>query len=373
MRRLIAALLAALILPLAGCSSTGEVENQAYALVLGVESASGGGIILTIRIPRIGRTGTNGGEGGSEPYLVISAEGAGYAQALERLQWAAARELNLSHLKLIIVSRELAASEAFPALIQTIAETRHLYTTAGFIVCNGSAKAFIEGQEIILGTRLSSEITAMFRHFASHGAISRSTFADLYYLTLSGLGDPTGIWGTLDADEPPQAEQQAAAIIGADAGLRDAQTASARQYLGAAVFRDGRLAMRLDAADTLCLNLLTAKLDSFTWTHGRNACILSCARRPGCRVDIDGDVIRLTASVWLTCECDASREFLDAMETDMALVLTDIVRRCLDAGVEPFGFTERAAAKFFTLDAWQNYRWRDRMANAEIDITVHIA
>ena len=360
-----------LALPLSGCTSAGEVENQAYALVLGVEGTEAGGIALTIRIPRIGKSS---GEAGSEPYLVISAEGDGYAQALERLQWAAARELNLSHLKLIVVSEALAKSEAFPGLIREIAETRHLFTTAGFIVCEGSAKAFIEGQETILGTRLSSEINAMFRHYASHGAISRSTFADLYYATLSGLGDPTGIWGFLDPGERSEA-REAAAVIGTGEGElnRATQTASSRQYLGAAVFREGRMIKRFDAAETLYLNLLTAKVDSFTWETGGRAYALSCARRPGRSVRIDGDAVRLNASVYLTCEDAAPKETLKQVERDMAGVLTDMIRRCLSAGVEPFGFTERAAGHFPTLEAWRAFDWRSRLPNTEINVTVHIA
>lgn len=376
MRRIMPlALCLALAALLTGCSSTGEVENQAYALVLGVERAGGGGIALTIRIPRIGKSGPDAQEAGSEPYLVIAAEGDSYPQALERLQWAAARELNLSHLKLIIVSGALAASEDFPGLIRQIAETRHLFTTAGFIVCEGSARDFIEGQETILGTRMSSEITAMFRHYASHGYISRSTFADLYYDTLSGLGDPTGIWGFMDAGEQAQSDAEATAIIGndGDALNRATLTASSRQYLGAAVFRDGRMVLRLDAGETLCLNLLTAKLDSFTWESGETRHTFSCARRPGRRVTLRGDAVSLEATVCLTCEDPASREALDAVAQDMSEALRAMVRRCQRANVEPFGFTERAAAHFLTLGDWRRFDWRGRYPDAVATVNVRIS
>ena len=368
------ALLASAALVLCGCSTTGEVENQAYALVLGVETAEAGGIALTIRIPRIGKTGSNSEGQESEPYLVLSAEGDGYAQALEHLQWAAARELNLSHLKLIIVSESLAESEAFPRLIRAIAETRHLYTTAGFVVCEGSAKDFIEGQETILGTRLSSEITAMFKHYASHGAIPSASFADLYFATLSGLSDPAAIRGFLDEGEAPQSDEAAAIIGGSpDAMRRTAQTASARQYLGAAVFRDGRLAARLDAADTLYLNLLTSRLDSFAYACDGKAYTLSCVRCPGCRVTVDGGDVDIAVSLWLTCEEDATREALNAVAQSLKGELEGMIRRCQQMDIEPFGFAERAAMRFLTVEDWRRFDWRARYPAARVSVAAHIA
>ena len=342
-----------------------------YALVMGVEPSEGGGIALTIRIPRIGRAGGDTQKSGGESYLVLSAEGDSYAQALEHLQWTAARELNLSHLKLLIASEALAASEKFPKLIREIAETRHLYTTAGFIVCEGSARDFIEGQETILGTRLSSEISAMFRHYAAHGTIPRSTFAELYYATLSGLSDPTGIRGFLDdADQPPDTAQ-AAAIVGDDM-RQGASTASSRQYLGTAVFRNGRLSRKLNAEDTLYLNLLTARLDSFTYAFNGRDYTLSCVKRPNRSVSIHPQGAKVSATLYLSCEDAAAPEALMGLEQDMARSLTDIIQRCQRMDLEPFGFAERAAAHFLTLGQWQEYDWRGQYVDAEVEVRVHI-
>ena len=109
----------------------------------------------------------------------------------------------MSQLKLPIVSEELAASEGFHDLARTIALTRHLYTTAAFAVCEGSAGAFVESLETILGTRLSSEIAALFRHYAAHGFIPLGTFADMVYASMNiwfwlaircGSLEATSIW-----------------------------------------------------------------------------------------------------------------------------------------------------------------------------------
>lgn len=370
------ALCALATLALSGCSSTGEAENQAYALVLGIDGTEDGGVELTMRIPRIGHTGAAGGEGASADarYMVISAGGESYAQALEHLQWATARELNLSHVKLIVASEAVASGDAFPELIDAVAQTRHLYTTAGLIVCEGKARTFIEGQETILGTRLSSEIVAMFRHYAAHGYIPRATFADLYCATRSDYSDPTGIWGFMDAGEGSAESRSAAAIIADEEDRLNAETttASSRQYLGTALFREGCLAGKLDARDTLYLNLLTGRVQAFSFACGGRDYIFSTLRGPVRRVDIDGNAVRLSASVTLTSEKTESRQGLAQAEAALSRELEALVRRCQAIRVEPFGFAERAAARFATLDAWRDFRWRDRYARAAVDVTVHI-
>ena len=378
MRRLAILALMTMLFALTGCgATTGEVENQAYALVLGIDRTEGGGIELTIRIPRIGHPGDSSaeGEGMGSPYLVLSAAGEDYAQALEHLQWAAARELNLSHVKLIVVSEALASGEIFPELISRVAETRHLYTTAGFVVCEDRARTFIEGQEIILGTRLSSEIAAMFRHYAAHGYIPRATFADLYYATRSCYSDPTGIWGFMDVREKP-----AAATITGDEDRLNAETltASTRQYLGAALFRDGRMVGRLNAGETLGLDLLTGRVDTFSFDVDGETCMLSTLTGPRRRVKADGDAVTVEADLSLTAEDSSSRELLDRAEGELARTLEALIHRCQALGVEPFGFAERAVigsgpfAHFPTCQRWMDYDWHAHFSRANVKINVDI-
>lgn len=369
MRRVLI-LLILLILPLlTGCAVTGEVENQAYALVMGVDQTPAGGIALTIRIPRIGHrdSGGEGAVGKGEPYLVLTASGDDYPQAMEHLQWAAARELNLSHLNLLIVSRDLAADPAFPALIREIANTRHLYATAGFVVCEGRSGDFIEGQETLLGSHLSSDISAMFRHYAAHGFIPSATFADLYYATQSCYSDPTGLWGF-----PDSGEQAAAAVIETDESALNAQTrtASSRQYLGTALFRDGVCVGRLDGAETLCLNLLTRRVEAFGFEADGRAWALSSALPPRVRARRDGARMRIDVAVSLISEDPGDPS---GAEAALARALLQVVDRCKALRVEPFGFAAKAAARFATLNEWRDYDWRSRFPEADVRVTVRIA
>ena len=367
MRRIGITLIVAACLLLGGCAVSGEVENQAYALVLGIDRDAAG-IGLSIRIPRIGQAQSKGGESNdaAEPYLTLYASGDSYAEALEQLQWVAARELNLSQLKLIVASEAVAASDGFRDLIAEVAETRHLYTTAGFIVCDDSAREFVGGMKTVLGTRLSSEIAAMFRHSAAHGFIPRATFADLYYATYSGRSDPTGIIGFFAEGDAADAM---AVLPESDASGGSSE--GARRFLGTAVFRNGKLALRLDALETLCLDLLGGHVEDFTWAGGDRAVHLSTARRTRLGASVEGG-LRLSADVALMSEEALTVDSAADIEASIASSLAATVRRCQAAGVDPFGFSECALSRFLTFDDWRAFNWRGRYPYADVDVKVHI-
>ena len=103
-------LLAAIVIGLSGCGASRQVENQAYILVMGLDLSEDGELVITALSPKI--SGGGGDEGGSSgsgsesgDYLHLSVRGESYERALERLNWAVPRTLNLSQLKLIVFSQ----------------------------------------------------------------------------------------------------------------------------------------------------------------------------------------------------------------------------------------------------------------------------
>lgn len=235
------------------------------------------------------------------------------------------------------------------------------------MVCEGRAGDFIEGQETLLGSHLSGDIDAMFRHYAAHGYIPSARFADLYYATLSCYSDSTGIWGFPDGGEHP-----AAAVIESDEGVLNAETrtASSRQYLGTALFRDGMLVGKLDAAETLCLNLLTRRVDAFSFEAAGRTWSLSSTRAPKVSVYPEGDAMRIHVMLSLACEETGD---LSALKSSLEEALNAVVYKCQHLRVEPFGFAAKAAAHFPTLGAWQSFDWRNRFPECGFEAEVNIA
>ena len=365
MRKLMVLLLMPLCLSLSGCNSSGELENQAYVLILGVDRLPGGALELTARIPRVAGKGAQESDGSSgDSYMTFSAAGENYARAMEALQWVTPRRTNLSHIEMLVASRTIAEEAGFSRLVDQIAETPHLYITARFVVCEGTARDFIETQQAVIGTRLSADIEATLAHYAAFGYIPNSSFADVYYAGASVYSDPVAIMGYVKgADEP------ASALMRGD----DDHGASAmhQRFAGAALFEGGRMVGTLDTVETQLLNLVLGETASLSVDCNGRAVELMLDSVPQKTVET-GVAPRLTLALELLSANEDCGAY--ARETELLLVRSfeALIAKCQRLNADPFGFAEEAAGHFMTVPEWLAYDWQTHYSAAAVDVKVHI-
>lgn len=357
------ALMFALSLALCGCQVTGEVENQAYVLVLAVDQADDGGLILTARVPRIGKGGMKSDKGESEgsPYLTFSVSAPTWPSALDALQWATPRRVNLSHIEMMVVSQALASQPSFHELMNQISDTPHLYTNVRFVVCAGSAKSFLEAGETVIGTRLSSEIRAMLSQYAHQGYIPDAGFADACYAANGIYGDPVAIWGYTDAQSP--SDDDGGAVV---------ESPMRQRFSGAALFQGGRFVHALTSHQTRLLNLIRGQVSDLPYDWQGEMFDLSVDAPPRRRVNIEDGA----ASLAMTLRLHDPGGISDANATLLERAVKDDIERliglCQRLDCDPFGFAESAAEHFPTVSQWLAFDFHARYREAPLEVEVHI-
>ena len=365
---------------LSGCSNHAQVEHQAFLLVMGLDRAEGGGIEMSAQIPRISGNSQESadGEGNSSGYAQMSVTGSNYEEALERLDWISPRDLNPAQLKLVVLSRDLAESEDCPELIERLARTERLFTATRVVVCEGRAKDFVSTIRPTVGTRLSTDISALFEHCIGRGFTPRSRLADLYYLQNSVYCDPMVGYAVIgpqmqSGGEQSDAAQPASALSAELMELSERfESDIPMRFIGAALFRDGRMCGVLDGAQTLCANLLQNEMDSFYYNFDDVSVELIPEGSIRLRVDADGDAVALRVRGRLSLaaeEMDIDEEaLLDHLNADVKAA----IRATQALGVDIFGFAEAAAKRFGTIEDWVNYDWRRRYPGAELDVRLEL-
>lgn len=373
-------LLLSISIALSGCTEATEVENQAYAIILGIDNNDAGEIEISAQIPKIGSGSSEESGGGkdsnnSSPYFVVSGTGDTVGEAFESLQWEVPRELNLSHIKLVIASEKLAKSEHFSETISTIAETFQLYTSARFVVCKGPTKEFVEGQKTIMGSRLSTEIDAMFEHYIARGYIPDTTFADLYYGINTFYSDPIAIFGFSSA-ETSDAVSDANAdsfIFPIDNKDNRSSSISKQHYLGAAVFKDGVMNGLISKEDMLFINLIRGTLNTFSFQHNETTIQLTPIKSPSIKVRIIEGIPRISVKISLSSVSQGLHqgdiELEEKLENDIYKMISEFQNK----KIEPFGFAEKAAGNFCTIQEWLDFNWREKFPSAEIVVKVQIS
>lgn len=375
-------LLALLFLSLvvvSGCSRASQAEDQAYVLVMGLDKTMSDQLEMSVLIPRISGKASDGSSGSApENYMHLCVTADGYEAALEKLDWASPRNLNLAQMKLIVLSRDLADSSGCPELIANISQTERLFTATKVVVCEGGAKDFVEAIRPSIGTRISTDIESMFKHYNDHGYLPESSLAELYYQTASVYSDPMIAFAILDAQEPKGKSGDEAAPAGAfDRRIEELsdsyKSEIATRYLGAAVFSGGKMRCILDGNQTIFTNLLRNELDSFRYeVEGQN--LEFVPTRP---VYINVDPADKQASIQINMALSFAAQEKTPDKEMLRKKLTDDLEKVIEytqtMSVEPFGFAERAARGFLTLSDWVAYDWKKHYQDARIEIDLRLA
>ncbi|MBQ8954194.1 MAG: Ger(x)C family spore germination C-terminal domain-containing protein, partial [Clostridia bacterium] len=279
------------------------------------------------------------------------AAGRDYASALYALNAAIPRALNLTQVKSLIISEEMASSPDFPALLREFKLSR-LDGEASLIVCQDEAKALLDAQQPLIGLRLSDTLVTEMDRYRRLGCIPRSTLAGVFYDAESVYSDPVAILAAVTPES------------GADEFAYQRENRDA--YFGAALFRGGVMAGTLTGGETQLLQLvrdgdarMPMPLDNAWLVVARQGLVRL-------HVDLSGDAPRIEVSFTVSVEDLRGDADMDTVGRELTEGLDALTRRCQALGVEPFGYARWAAAQFPTLQAWQAWNWRDQFSQAEV-------
>lgn len=360
---------------LSGCTSARQVEGIAFAVILGADLTDEENIELTVQIPKIGAKNSGEDEetgSGNSDYLIASARGATFTDALMGLEITVPRDLSLTQVKLLVVSEELARHEKFYNFAESLAKLEQPCSSAYFAVCQGEAAEFVREQKPVIGMRVSSGIIAMLEHHHTRGYITGTKFADFYYQGVSVFSDPVAILcaTTQSGPEEPSSEH---ALDGVTPDQVPAESENYNEYVGAAVFQDGRMAGVLDGQETCFVNAVRGATIFFNYSLEGMPVSLQSQGVRDMRIDEDENgLTRIAFTLCFNVIADLKTPSVDTLRETLRNDLLALLRRCQQMGVEPFGFAERRAQDFASLAQWQRYDWKAHFAQATFDVDINI-
>lgn len=378
MHRLILMLCVCALL-LSGCTDTVQVEELAFAEILGVDLTDDDQIEVCIEVPKIaGQRGESSlGSSGGASNLIYSASGESLDEALNLLQWAVPRRLDLSQIKLIVVSEALAQSDRFQRAAGTIMATPRLYTAARLTVCQGSAKEFVIAEEPIIGTRLGSELTATFEDYIRSGYIPDATFADMYYKSKSIYSDSLAIYAeTAPKSEPAPSEsgdaKPAAAIIPDSPQQSNVEMQHSNRFLGAAVFQKGAMVGRLSGEEFLYCKMLRGEQQTFPFSLQQQTVGLATMGTPEIVVNTKAEPMTIDITMLFSIVSSSKSAPVDELESALRRSFLNTIEVCKAMRAEPFDFSGSASGSFLTIEDWEQFGWLECFLSSDINIDVRV-
>jgi len=377
----------ALCLALPGCTPIRQVENQAYAIVLGVDMEQGV-CEITVLIPKIG--GSSASAQGDQStmasgYTVASARGPNYAEALENLKIALTRRLNLTQIKMVVVSENMARQDDFLDVMTALAQTYQLYTAANFVVCEGNAKEFVSTQQPVIGTRISRALTARFESYEELGYIPSSTFADVWYDSLSVYSDPMATYASLaspdqenskpqnDSSEAGKSGANSAVSVSGEIAQLPVESENTSFFYGSALFENGKMVGSLSGRQMQWISLIRGNLYAMNVSQGHHSVQLRRKSPTRIQVDLSQNPIVISLDVSLSVANNAQYSDLQAIYDFISDGIMDVINKCQSVACDPFGFANEAAMKFLTMEQWLAFPWREAYKHANIQLNLELA
>lgn len=391
---------------LSGCYDAREIDDEIYAISIGVDKGVNNKLRLTVQYPTY--KGENGGGGGGgqgqsgtqsknaqEGSNVHTIEAPTLLEGIDMLSMAISRRVSLMHTKWLIFSEDFArlGVSGYLGGFERFRETR---TTMSILVTKGKAEDFIKENKSNIGSSLSKSIELLLSQSKFAGFFPQVMFSEFYRNLLSTYKQPIALYGGVNDFTNLEEEEVESPPLVVGKGFLPGQLprrgVAKRELVGLAIFDGGKMIGALNSYETSYYMMLTGNFrsgrvsipDKYSPEH---AVIfdLHNSRKPKVKAYFKDGKPVIDLKITMESEIYAIQSRTDyeklsmtkdieaQIEEFLLKGMNDTIRKTQKQyGVDIFGFGGWMAGNFFTIDEWENYNWLSHYKEADINVDLQV-
>lgn len=361
-----------------------SIDNLSYVVGLGVDLTDDKkNYTITFEFTNFSISSQDSSTQDSSPILdTISAPS--LDTAINMINVYLAKEVNLAHCKVIVLSEDVAKKGVLP-LLSEIMNNSQFRQTSNIVVCKEKASDYLKNS----ASSLDKMLTKYYDIFPSSGKYtgytSNITLGKFYNTILDKNTGNLAILGginqkSFDATTPEQIKAGESSIN----GERNTEN------IGLAVFRDDKYIGDLSASETLYHSILSNEVDKFIFSvqspknKDDNIDVSLRLYTPvSIDVDISGDKPIINISIYLNGHLMSIRSNLNYSNQDTLTDISNSVSKDLEKNItnylnktsKDFGcdidkFYLTVKRKFLTIGEWRNFNWNEKYPNSTFNVKV---
>jgi len=243
-----------------------NIDNLAYVIALGIDKGEASKFKISFQFTTGSSSSESGSGGEKSPLIVNSVEADSINSAINLMNAYMARQLNMSHCRLIIFSEEV-ASTGIANEIYTLANNNEIRSSANIIVSKNDAKDYIENSKPILENLITKYYEIFPGSSKYTGYVYDATLGLFFNNLISETCEPFAILGGIN-DNTTSGDTSSKDFNIADIKSTDTSFSAQRgsENIGVAVFKKDKLVGELSALETLCLSIIRQEVESFLIT-----------------------------------------------------------------------------------------------------------
>lgn len=245
---------------LTSCYDKIELEQQSYVVALGIDKGEDEGsytFSFQIANPEVGSTMATAGSS-EEPEETVSILGSDIITATSLANSFVTKKIMLDHMKIIVVSEEVARSEDFIRVIQSASRIPQIRGSVQIIVSKEGASQFLEKNKPTMETRPHKYFQYMLQRAQQTGIIPDADIHRFFQITEGDADLFLAIYATTTKEENKTNKKGDHDYL---AGQIPKQGGNPTQFMGSAVFKEGMMIDTLTGEDTRLCNILDKTVD----------------------------------------------------------------------------------------------------------------
>ncbi|MDR3563430.1 MAG: Ger(x)C family spore germination protein [Negativicutes bacterium] len=380
-----------------GCRAAQETDQVAFIVAMGVDKAEDGKVKVTYQLitPRaVGGSQGSGQNTQGEPTILNSITAPNTAEARDLLSASMSRTSNLTHMKAILLSEELARSKGIGDLIAPFLRYREFRGGIFLVIVRENVEDFMRATKPTLDL-LPSKFYESFMMSSSESSYYPHTDVHEFYLRLKNPGGSpyatyVGLNPLTNRDKPTGKKfpaDKTDSYLPAD--IPRTGTENPSEFVGAAVFSGDKMVGSLDNKEARILAILQNK-----FTRGfvvvtdplDPSKTINVDLRNGSNPKIDVDLIdgRETIKISVFLEAEVSgipsginyeqEQFRELLENELSILITEEIESFIshtqELGCDVFGFGAYLRPRFATYDDLMQVNLEQLYKTADVKVQV---
>ncbi len=404
----ISILLLFLVTTLTGCYDAREIDDEVYALAIGLDKGVNNQVRVSIQYPTYKSSSEGGGsgdqgqksdkKGGSSSVSgtnIHTVDASSILEALDMFGMSISRRVSLMHTKELIFS-EAFAREGVERYLAPMARFRETRRTMDIIVVKGNAMDYLKENKSNIGESLSKSMELMGSQGKNTGFFPRSTFGQFYTGIVSTFEQSYAAYSGVNNFDMllPQTPNSPPVPLETDKGFLPGEIpregVAKREFAGTAVFDGDKMIGALDSNETRYFLMITGKFKSGIFDIKDKESpqdIIVFDIRPSRLPQVKGHFENGKPVIDLRVRLEAdigsiqsrinyenvdklkqlNKQAEDYIKENLIKVITKVQKEYKS---DIFRFGHKFAGYFSTIQEWEKYNWLSHFPEAKINVSV---
>lgn len=382
---------------LTGCRDSSEVDDNIYAVVIGLDKGVNNKVIVTIQYPNYRSIKGGGGTtSGADTSNIHSVESPSLLESMDLMNMAVSRRISLLHTKMLVISEDL-AREGIGDFLAPLSRFRETRRTMFVVVTKGTARSLLQENKTTIGPSITKAIELMMSQAYNTGFFPPENFHYFYRDIVSTYGNAIAIYAGINDFQglTMDGSNKKAPLIterNLKPGELPRQGPAKREFVGTALFNGDKMVGSLNPYETRYMLMIKGQFKKSIMTiedkkaPGEGIIVSIRNGRPP---KVKGYFInsKPVVDVNLNIEADIGAIHSRINYESAKLIenlnkqLEDEIKKGIEKTIEKtkkesktdvFDFGTKFAGYFPTIQEWESYNWLSHYPETKVNVSVKV-